>query len=129
VTAQVKAYLQNIVTFLRLHRAVIGGVSARATKDFELVAKWVPIFRILYSTNTKQFERCLAPMHSLTYVTPALVALAVRKVYPHRITITAPDRERSMQWGSDLDSVKVLLDGITPDDVIDEVMAEVEVPL
>ncbi|KAL8908942.1 MAG: hypothetical protein Q9207_000518 [Kuettlingeria erythrocarpa] len=35
VTAEVKCYLQNIVTFLRLHRAVDGGITPRATKFFD----------------------------------------------------------------------------------------------
>ena len=39
ITAEVKRYLQNIVVFLRLHRAVAGGISARATKHFDLLVK------------------------------------------------------------------------------------------
>ncbi len=39
VAAEVKAYLQNIVTFLRMHRAVEGGISPRATRHFDLLVK------------------------------------------------------------------------------------------
>lgn len=39
MTAEVNRYLQNLVVFLRLHRAVAGGVSARATKHFNLLVK------------------------------------------------------------------------------------------
>ncbi|EAT82451.1 hypothetical protein SNOG_10116 [Parastagonospora nodorum SN15] len=71
----------------------------------------------------------LAPLHGLTYVSPSLVALAARKIYPHRILITEPEDERSMQWGSSLEAVKAVLDGVTEEDVIEEVLQSVEVPL
>ena len=74
-------------------------------------------------------SRCLAPLHSLEYVTPSLIALAARKIYPHRISITTPENERSMQYGSQLAAVTAMLEGITPELVIDEVLAAVEVPL
>ena len=57
------------------------------------------------------------------------MALAARKVYPHRIVLAAPEDERSMQWGSSLDAVKAMLDGVTPDDVVDDVLQSVEPPL
>ncbi|KAI9777828.1 MAG: hypothetical protein M1839_008505 [Geoglossum umbratile] len=110
-SAEVKGYVQHIVTFLRLHRAVAGGVSARATQHFDILAQ------------------CLAPLHSLTYVTPSLVALAARKVYPHRIVVATPETERSMQWGSDYKTIVAMLEGITPDEIVDEVLSTVEVPL
>ncbi|KAI9703168.1 MAG: hypothetical protein M1836_007733 [Candelina mexicana] len=111
ISAEVKRYMQNITTFLRMHRAVGGGISAYATRYFDLLVK------------------CLAPLHSLTYATPSLVVLAARKVYPHRIVMTKPENERSMQWGSDLSAVAALLEGVTPEDVIDEVIGMVEAPL
>ncbi|KAI9878614.1 MAG: hypothetical protein M1830_000381 [Pleopsidium flavum] len=111
ITAEVKRYLQNVVIFLRLHRAVNGGISAWATKHFDLLVK------------------CLATLHSLNHVTPSLVALAARKIYPHRISITTPENERSMQYGSELAAVTAMLEGVTPEVIIDEVLAAVEVPL
>jgi hypothetical protein len=71
----------------------------------------------------------LAPLHGLSYITPSLVALASRKIYPHRIIITSPEDERSMQWGSSLEAVKAVLEGVTVEDVIEEVLQSVEVPL
>lgn len=62
-------------------------------------------------------------------MTPSLVALAARKIYPHRIVITTPEDERSMQYGSDLTAVAALLEGITPEAIMDEVLASVEAPL
>jgi hypothetical protein len=41
VSAEVARYLQNIVVFLRLNRAVAGGISAKATHHFLLLAKSV----------------------------------------------------------------------------------------
>lgn len=58
-----------------------------------------------------------------------MVALAARKIYPHRIAITLPENERSLQWGSSLEAVKAVLDGVTADDVVEEVLQSVEVPL
>lgn len=73
--------------------------------------------------------RCLAPLHSLDFVTPSLVTLAVRKIYPHRIEITTPENERSMQYGSELSAVVSMLDGMTAEKVIEEVIVAVEAPL
>jgi hypothetical protein len=58
-----------------------------------------------------------------------MVALAARKIYPHRIVITEAEKERSMQWGSSLEAVKAVLEGVTVEDVIEEVLESVEVPL
>jgi len=71
----------------------------------------------------------LAPLHGLDYISPSMIALAARKIYPHRIVITAPENERSMQWGSSLEAVKAVLEGVTVADVIEEVLESVEVPL
>ncbi|KAL5385120.1 hypothetical protein DPSP01_004932 [Paraphaeosphaeria sporulosa] len=109
ISTEVRAYLHNIVIFMRQHRAVGGGISAMATRHFDMLS------------------RALAPLHGLSYITPALVALAARKVYPHRIKITTPENERSLQWGSSLDAVRAVLEGVTPDDVVEEVLQSVEV--
>jgi hypothetical protein len=57
------------------------------------------------------------------------VALAARKIYPHRIVITTPENERSTQWGSSIEAVAELLDGITVEDIIEDVLRSVEAPL
>lgn len=74
-------------------------------------------------------KSALAPLHGLDYVPPSLVALATRKIYPHRITLTTPESERSMQWGSSLEAVREVLEGVTVDDVMEDVLHQVEVPL
>jgi MoxR-like ATPase len=109
----VTRYQMNLVCFLRMHRAVAGGVSPAATKHLE------------------RLSRSLAPLHGLDYVTPSLVALAAKKVYLHRlqlVPVSAPERERSVQWGSDPAAVAALLEGVGPEDVIEEVLGMVEVP-
>jgi MoxR-like ATPase len=101
----------NVVSFLRIHRAVAGGVSHVATKHFD------------------RLIRCLAPLHGLDYATPALVALAAKKVYLHRLVLTRPEYERSMQWGSDLRAVEASLAGVSVEDVIEDVLGMVTAPL
>ncbi|KAK1754767.1 hypothetical protein QBC47DRAFT_384893 [Echria macrotheca] len=111
VATDVARYMTNIVAFLRTHRAAAGGgASPAATKHFETLA------------------RSLAALHGLDFVTPSLVALAAKKVYLHRVTIVRPERERSMQWGSDLEAVEAVLDGLGAEDVIEDVLGMVAVP-
>lgn len=71
----------------------------------------------------------LAPLHGQTYVSPSLVTLAARKVYPHRIVLVRPENERSLQWGSSMIAVQEALEGITVEDIIEDVLAEVEAPV
>lgn len=74
-------------------------------------------------------NRYLAVIHGQTYVSPSLVALAVRKIYSHRITIVEPEAERSLQYGSDLRAVSAILKGYNPSRVIEEVLASVDIPV
>lgn len=41
MSTEVRAYLHNIVVFMRLHRAVGGGISAMATRHFGVLAQLV----------------------------------------------------------------------------------------
>jgi MoxR-like ATPase len=104
-------YQMNIVSFLRMHRAVGGGITPAATRHFG------------------RLMRHLAPLHGLDYVTPSLVALAARKVYLHRLRVVAAKGERSMQWGSELAAIEAILDGVGPDEVIEEVLGAVPAPV
>ncbi|ROV92934.1 hypothetical protein VSDG_06348 [Cytospora chrysosperma] len=112
VDIDVTRYQMDIVSFLRMHRAVGGGITPQATR------------------HLGQLTRSLAPLHGLDYVTPGLVQLAARKVYLHRVRMVAePARERSMQWGSELKAIEMLLDGWGPEDVIEEVLTLVAAPV
>ena len=71
----------------------------------------------------------LAPLHGIDYVTPSLVALAARKIYSHRLIITSPENERSTQWGSSVEAVAEFLDGITVEEIIEDILETVQVPL
>lgn len=111
VDIDVTRYQMNIISFLRMHRAVAGGITPQATRHFETLIK------------------SLAPLHGLDYVTPPLVCLAAKKIYLHRIKMVEPARERSMQWGSELRPIERMLDGWGPEDVVDEVLEGVAVPV
>ncbi|KAL2207614.1 hypothetical protein CC79DRAFT_1272677 [Sarocladium strictum] len=111
VDIEVVRYQMSIVSFLRMHRAVADGITPAATKHFG------------------QLMRCLAPLHRSDFVTPALVGLAVRKVYLHRIRITTPEKERSIHWGSTLEAVRGLLEGVGPEEVIEDVLEMVTAPI
>ncbi|KAJ5347563.1 hypothetical protein MYU51_003759 [Penicillium brevicompactum] len=109
-SAEIARYIQDIVVFLRLSRAVSGGVSAKANIEFSRLAQ------------------LLAPLHGIDFLTPSIVALAARKVFRHRVTVTAPGEDRSLQYGSNLHDVAQVLADVTPDSILDGVLA-LEPPL
>ncbi|KAI0193967.1 hypothetical protein EV127DRAFT_422840 [Xylaria flabelliformis] len=112
VDIEVQRYQMNVIAFLRLHRAVTpGSVPPVATTHFRMLI------------------RSLAALHGLDFATPELVQLAARKIYAHHIVVVPPERERSMQWGSDLEAVKALLEDVQPEDVVEDVLGIVDVPL
>lgn len=104
-------YQANLISFLRAHRFVAGGVTPTAT------------------THLATLSRALAALHGLGFVTPSLVALAARKVYLHRVRIVdRAERERSVQWGSEVNAVAALLEGVGVEEVVEEVLGMVAVP-
>ncbi|RDA94217.1 hypothetical protein CP533_0620 [Ophiocordyceps camponoti-saundersi (nom. inval.)] len=111
VDIDVLRYQMNIITFLRMHRAVAQGMTPAASRMMEKIT------------------RCLASIHSIDFVTPALVCLAIKKVYLHRIHLVSPDRERSLQWGSSLEAVEAVLAGVGPEQIIQDVLDTVTAPL
>lgn len=62
-------------------------------------------------------------------MTPSIVAIAAKKIYGHRIVLTTPDRDRSLQYGSDISAVSRILEGQTQETVIESVLNSVEPPL
>lgn len=111
VDIDVLRYQMNLISFLRMHRAVAGGITPQATRHLD------------------QLIRTLAPLHGLEFVTPALVGVAARKIYLHRIKMVEASKERSMQWGSELGAIDRLLEGWGPEDVVEEVLAVVTAPV
>ncbi|KAJ5107263.1 hypothetical protein N7456_003938 [Penicillium angulare] len=109
-SAEVVRYIQDIVVFLRLSRAVAGGVSARANSQFG------------------NFAKLLAPLHGIDYLTPSIVALAARKVFRHRIIVASPDNDRSLNYGSNRDAIAQVLADVTPDSILDGVL-DLEPPI
>lgn len=110
-TPEIAAYMHNICVFMKNSRYIQSGVTATATRQLRVLAK------------------ALAPLHGLSYVPPSLVALAVRKIYPHRLSLVTVETERSLQWGSDPAAIREMLDGFTVEDAIEDVLAAVETPL
>jgi hypothetical protein len=43
--------------------------------------------------------------------------------------LTAPEREWSLQWGSEVEAVREVLAGVTVEDVIEQVLETVDSPL
>lgn len=111
MTAEIAQYLHNVVVFMRNSRYVKAGVTATATRQLRILAM------------------ALAPLHGLDYVPPSLIALAARKIYPHRLVLANSENERSLLWGSDPRAIKQLLEGVTVEDVIEDVLASVDTPL
>lgn len=67
----------------------------------------------------------LAPLHDLAYVPPALVALAARKCYAHRLTLVAGAEEEGAAGGAaDGEGARARVEG-----VIAQVLESVETPL
>lgn len=73
-------------------------------------------------------SRLLAPLHGIDYLTPSIVTLAARKVFRHRIVVATPDDDRSLQYGSDPKAVSHVLEDVTPDSILDGLLA-LEPPL
>lgn len=109
--AEMAQYLHNIVVFMRNSRYIKTGVTATATRHLRILS------------------RALAPLHGLDYVPPSLVALAARKVYPHRLVLATAENETSLLWGSDPQAIREMLEGMTVEDAIEEVLASLETPL
>lgn len=131
VDVEVLRYEMNVVSFLRLHRAVaVTGATGPSGSSGGGGGGGVGSVTPTSTKHLQQLVRSLAVLHGLAYATPALVGLAVRKAYLHRIRVLGSvERERSMQWGSDRAAVVALLDGVGAEEVIDEVLGAVDAPL
>lgn len=142
VDIDVLRYQMNLVTFLRMHRAVGLGVGVPASPTSPLSPSALsatsssagisPTGGPAATRHLDTLVQGMAALHGLSYATPALVRLAMRKIYLHRLRVVRDPalEERSVQWGSDADTVaRLLLDGVGPDDIMDDVEEMVEAPV
>ncbi|KZZ93093.1 hypothetical protein AAP_02559 [Ascosphaera apis ARSEF 7405] len=111
ISPEINSYIYSITVFLRMNRAVTGGVTPNST------------------THIKQYARCLAPLQKVDYVFPALIEIAARQVYRHRIFIGSPRTDRSLLYGSSLRAVEMAFQNLTPEIIIDDVLEEVDAPV
>lgn len=119
-------YQQDIIIFLRLSRAVAGGITTRSNNYFLRFSKYDRLPSLLELSSN--LNRLLAALHGLDYLTPSIAALAAKKVFRHRIIIAKPEDDRSLQYGSDLETVSQVLANVGPEEVLDSVLA-LEAPL
>jgi hypothetical protein len=88
-----------------------------------------PSDQVMNSPNQRaNRSRLLSLLHGLDYLTPSIAALAARKVFRHRIIVARPEDDRSLQYGSDIKTVSMILGDVTPDSILDNVL-ELEGPL
>lgn len=115
ISTEIKRYMHDLTVFLRMHRAIESGcVTARSAREFEVLVK------------------LLAVIHGMDFVTPALVRLAVYKVFSHRLRVIGKgkaERERSVGYGSDVKSVGRYLEGVEEEMVVTDVVDSVKAPL
>lgn len=56
VSTEIKRHILDTVIFLRMHRAVAGGASPRATKDLELLVRYFPPTSFLVISSLSEFK-------------------------------------------------------------------------
>lgn len=126
-TPEIVRYTHDIVSFMRLQRGVRGGISALSARHLVKLSKYV--FISMTERNVLTSTRVLAVLHSLYYVTPALVAVACRLVFTHRITLASAETERSVLWGSNLGAVECALHDTSINSILADTLAHVACPL
>ncbi|RMZ90379.1 hypothetical protein DV736_g2419, partial [Chaetothyriales sp. CBS 134916] len=103
MTPEIRRYLQDVVVFLRVERDVDGGVTPHA------------------GVNLLDLAKYLAPLHGIDFVTPALIGLAAKKVYMHRLVISSPGRDLGRQHDHNIAGKQQLV-GREPEEVIESVL-------
>lgn len=111
MTAEVETYMRNLVVAARMHKYIAGGISAAATMRLGTLS------------------RAFSVLHGIDYVPPALVDMAFRKTYLHRVVLADRNTARSLQWGSQPDAVEKDMAGITAEAALNAVIASVDTPL
>ncbi|GMM38290.1 hypothetical protein DASC09_056290 [Saccharomycopsis crataegensis] len=108
---EIKRYILDIMIFIRNHRIVTDGIPTRFIWEFELLV------------------RCLAIVNNYEYVIPVIVKLAARKFFPLKINICNYEDEPTLNWGSDLLMVKMMMNKWNADLVVEDVLNKVQAPI
>lgn len=108
---EIRRYILDIIVFIRNHRIVVEGVATRFIKEFELLVK------------------CLAVVNGYSYVTPVVVKLAARKFFPLRISVCDYEDEATLNWGSEVDLIRLMMQKWNADLVIEDVLKRVQPPI
>lgn len=109
---EIKTYIYDIVIFVRTNRFVVGGLPTFVLGEF------------------KQFVAIYAVLHGYEYVVPEMVRQAAYSLLPIRIhMLKDPQKEPSIQYGSDPALVSQILDKVDIPIIIDEVMGKIQPPI
>jgi hypothetical protein len=65
----------------------------------------------------------------MDYLTPSIIAIAAKKTFSHRTIMATPDRDRSLQYGSEINAVSRILEEETQETVVESVVDSIEPPL
>ncbi|CCH45564.1 Magnesium-chelatase subunit [Wickerhamomyces ciferrii] len=111
VVPEMKRYIYDIIIFIRTHRCVATGLPGRWITEIELLSK------------------ALCVLFNRGFVIPSIIKLAARKLLPSKIRMIKPEHESSLQWGSDPELVNELMNRITPQLIVEDVLKKVSPPL
>lgn len=111
IVPEIRRYIHDILIFVRNHRMVTQGIPTRFVKDIGLMV------------------RCIGYINGYQYITPYLVKIASRKIFPIKINLVNYDREMSLNWGSDIALTKAFVEKWDADLVLENVLSTVKPPL
>lgn len=111
IIPEIKRYILDIIIFIRNHRIVMDGIPTRFIKEFEVLV------------------RCLAVINNYKYITPIIVKLAARKFFPLKINICSYEDEASLNWGSDINLIKMMMKKWNADLIVEDVLTTVQAPI
>ncbi len=111
IMPDVKRYMRDIIVFLRMHRAVSGGIAPITSIEFEILLRYMCAFR------------------NYDFASPTFVQVSALIYFPLRLKMVAPDEETSLAWGSDPELVGEMLKRWSPELIIEDVINKVAPPL
>lgn len=103
-------YIKDILLFVRTHRLVRVGIGPQAASDLELLI------------------RTLCVLQGKSFATPLIIKEAARLALPIHVHLCDPGDEPSLQYGGDINLIKVWIKEWDGDVLVDSVLDEVPVP-